>query len=120
MTTVLAVTGIATAAWMAAVVAWAAFAKVAHRPPGRSFERAALAAAALLGLQAILGVALLASDHHRTGLHYVYGFAALGVLALGVALARALQRDRWVALGWSAFVAGLLVLRALMTGYHKT
>jgi hypothetical protein len=36
-----------------------------------------------------------------------------------VLLARALERDRWVVLAWSVFIAGLLVLRALMTGYHR-
>jgi hypothetical protein len=62
---------------------------------------------------------LLASGHHRSGLHYVYGIAALVVIAGGTMIARALTRDRWVVLAWSAFIAGLLVMRALTTGYHR-
>ena len=119
MTSVHAVTGLVTAAWIAAVVVWALAAKLLHRRPGPLFERAALGAAGLLGLQVIFGIALLAGGRHRSGLHYVYGIAATVVIAGGVALARALERDRWVVLGWSAFGAGLLVMRALMTGYHR-
>jgi cytochrome b561 len=118
MTSVHAVTGIATAALIAVVVVWALVAKVTHHSPGPSFEHAARGAAGLLGLQAIFGVVLLASSHHRGALHYLYGVAALVVMVAGVLLARALERDRWVVLGWSAFIAGLLVMRALMTGYH--
>jgi heme A synthase len=119
MTSVHAVTGIATAAWIAVVVLWALAAKIAHHSPGPSFERAARGATGLLGLQAIFGVVLLATSHHRSALHYVYGIAALVVMTAGVLLARALERDRWVVFAWSAFIAGLLVMRALMTGYHK-
>jgi heme A synthase len=119
MTSVHAVAGLATAALIAVVVVWALVAKIAHRTPGPSFERAARGAAGLLGLQAIFGVVLLAIGHHRSALHYVYGIAALVVMLGGVLLARALERDRWVVLAWSAFIAGLLVMRALMTGYHK-
>jgi hypothetical protein len=119
MTSVHAVTGIATAAGIAVVVVWALVAKLTYRSPGPSFEHAARGTAGLLGLQVIFGVVLLATSHHRNALHYVYGIAALVVMSVGVLLARALERDRWVVLAWSAFVAGLLVMRALMTGYHK-
>jgi hypothetical protein len=119
MTSVHTVTGITTAALIAVVVLWALAAKIAHRSPGPPFEHAARGAAGLLGLQAIFGVVLLASGHGRGALHYVYGIAALVVMAAGVLLARALERDRWVVLAWSVFIAGLLVLRALMTGYHR-
>src|SRR4051812_4198429 len=73
MTSVHAVTGFVTAAWIAAVVVWALAAKLLHRSPGRSFERAALGAAGLLAMQVLFGVVLLASGRHRSGLHYVYG-----------------------------------------------
>ena len=49
----------------------------------------------------------------------MYGIAALIVIVAGTALTRALERDRWVVLAWAAFIAGLLVMRALITGYHK-
>jgi hypothetical protein len=119
MTSVHAVAGIVAAAWLAVVVVWALADKVTHRSPGPSFEHAARGAAGLLGLQAIFGVVLLAGGHHRAALHYVYGIATLVVVTAGVLLARALERDRWVVLAWSAFIGGLLVMRALMTGYHK-
>ena len=119
MTSVHSVAGLVTAAWIAAVVVWALTARLLHLNPGPSFERAALGAAGLLALQALFGVVLLASGHHRSGLHYVYGIAATVVIAAGAALARALTRDRWVVLAWSAFIAGLLVMRALITGYQK-
>jgi hypothetical protein len=119
MTSVHAVAGIVTAAWTAVVVVWALSAKLTHRSPGPSFEHAARGVAGLLGLQVIFGVVLLASGHHRGALHYLYGIAAVVVVTAGVLLARALERDRWVVLAWSAFIAGLLVMRAMMTGYRK-
>ena len=119
MTSAHAALGIACAAALALVVLWALAAKLTHRAPGVAFERAALGAAGLLAVQVIVGVVLLASGHRKGALHYVYGIAALVAVGGGVALARGLQRDRWVVLGWAALLAGLLVLRALMTGYHK-
>jgi len=119
MTTVHAAFGIVSAAAVALVVLWAIAARLRHRAPGVWFERATLSAAALLGLQVLFGLILLAASHRRSALHYVYGIAALIVIVAGSALARALERDRWVVLAWAAFIAGLLVVRALMTGYHK-
>lgn len=119
MTSVHLVTGIVTAAFIAVVVLWALAAKVSHRTPGPSFEHAARAAAGLLGLQVVFGIVLLTAGRHRSALHYVYGLAAAAVILVGVALARAMQRDRWVVYAWATFIAGLLVLRALMTGFHK-
>jgi hypothetical protein len=119
MTSVHAAFGIATAAWLAVIVGWALAAKITHRSPASSFERAARGAAGLLGLQVIFGIILLATGHHRSALHYVYGIAAIVVITGGALLARALERDRWVVLAWSAFIAGLLVMRALMTGYRR-
>ena len=119
MTTVHAVLGIACAAGLGMLIVWALFAKVALRRPGKVFERAALLVAGLLAVQVLFGLILLATGHRKGALHYVYGIAALAALAAGTGLARALQRDRWVVLAWTAFGAGLLVLRALMTGYGK-
>ncbi len=119
MTPVHAALGIACGAALALVVLWALVAKLTHRAPGVAFERAALGAAGLLAVQVIVGVILLASGHRKGALHYVYGIAALIAIGAGVALARGLQRDRWVVLAWAALLAGLLVMRALMTGYHK-
>lgn len=119
MTSVHATLAIACGAALAAIVVWALVAKVAHRAPGVAFERAALGAAGLLAVQVLFGIVLLAAGHRRSALHYVYGIAALAAVVAGAALARALQRDRWVVLAWTAFVTGLLVLRALMTGYRK-
>ena len=119
MTTVHAAFGVVSAAAVALVVLWALAARLRHRAPGVWFERAALGAAGLLGLQVIFGLILLAAGHRRSALHYVYGIAALIVIVAGTALTRALERDRWVVLAWAAFIAGLLVLRAFMTGYHK-
>ena len=119
MTSVHAALGIACAAALGFIVLWAVAAKLAHRSPGVAFERAAVGAAGLLVVQVIVGVIVLASGHRKGALHYVYGIAALIAIAAGAALARGLQRDRWVVLAWAALLAGLLVLRALMTGYHK-
>ena len=119
MTSVHLITGIVTAALIAVVVSWALVARLTHRSPGLAFEIAAQLVAALLVLQVIFGIAVLATHHHRSGLHYVYGVAALAAIVAGAALARALQRDRWVVYAWAVFIAGLLVLRAMMTGLHK-
>ena len=120
MTTVHVVLGIASAAAIVVVVLWGLAARLTHRAPGARFERAALVAAGLLALQVVFGLILLALGHRRSALHYVYGIAALVAIVAGAALARGLERDRWVVLAWTAFIAGLLVLRALMTGtQHK-
>ena len=119
MTSVHAALGIACAAALAVVALWALAAKLTHHAPGVAFERAALGAAGLLAVQVIFGVIVLAAGHRKGALHYLYGIAALVAIVAGLALARGLQRDRWVVLAWSALLAGLLVLRALMTGYHK-
>jgi hypothetical protein len=119
MTAIHELFGIAAAAAIVFLVVWAVIAKLALRPPGVLFERAARATAGLLGLQGLFGLILLAIGHRRTGLHYVYGIAALVAMVAGVALARALQRDRWVVLAWTAVATGLLVLRAMMTGFNK-
>jgi hypothetical protein len=119
MTSAHLVLGIVTAASIAVVVLWALVAKIGQRSPGPAFEIAAQLVGVLLILQVVFGVVVLGTGHHRTGLHYVYGVAALAVIGAGIALARALQRDRWVVYAWAAFIAGLLVLRALMTGLQK-
>jgi hypothetical protein len=120
MTSIHAALGIACGAALGIVVLWALVAKLTHRAPGVAFERAAFGAAGLLAVQVIVGAILLASGHRKSELHYVYGIAALVAIAAGVALARGLQRDRWVVLAWAGVLAGLLVLRALMTGYHTS
>jgi len=119
MTSVHAALGIACAAALAVVLLWALAAKLTHRAPGITFERAALGAAGLLAVQIVLGLILLGTGHRKGALHYVYGIAALVAIVAGVALARAMERDRWVVLTWASLLAGLLVLRALITGYHK-
>lgn len=119
MTSVHAALGIACVAALALVALWALVAKLTHRAPGVVFERAVLGAFGLLAVQVIFGVILLAAGHRKGALHYVYGVAALVATVAGAALARGLQRDRWVVLAWAALIAGLLVLRALMTGFHK-
>ena len=117
MTALHAVLGIICAAALAIMVVWALVGRLALRPPGKLFERAAVVAAGLLVLQVLFGLILLAIGHRRSALHYVYGIAALVAIVGGTLLARAMQRDRWVVLAWTAVAAGLLVLRALMTGY---
>jgi hypothetical protein len=119
MTSVHAALGIACAAALGFVVLWALAGKLAHRAPGVAFERAAVVVAGLLAVQVIVGAIVLAAGHRKGALHYVYGIASFAAIVAGVALARPLQRDRWVVLAWAALLAGLLVLRALMTGYHK-
>lgn len=118
MTTAHAVIGIATAASLLALVLWAIGAKIVKRAPGPSYERVARVPIALLVLQIVFGIALVASGERRPALHYVYGALALIALVAGAALARALHRDRWVVIAWSAFIAALLLARALMTGYR--
>jgi hypothetical protein len=118
MTSAHLIVGIATAAFIAVLVLWALVARFTHRQPGARFELAVQLVAMLLVLQVVFGIVVLATHHHRSGLHYIYGVAALVVIIAGAALARALQRDRWVVYAWATFIAGLLVLRALMTGLH--
>jgi hypothetical protein len=92
-------------------------AKLARRHPGRRFEAAAAGVLALAGLQLGAGIVLLAIGHRPpTKIHYLYGVLVPVVMALGVGLARALRRDRWVVLAWACFLVALLALRAIMTG----
>jgi hypothetical protein len=116
MTSIHAATGIACAAVVGAIALWALAVKLLRRPPGRAMNLVARAACGLLVLQGLFGAILTATHHRSSGLHYVYGVAALVVMVVGTLLADAMKRDGWVVLGWSAFVAGLLVMRALMTG----
>jgi hypothetical protein len=81
-----------------------------------AYERAALVPLGILVVQGLLGVILRIDGRRPSGLHVFYGVAAFAVFAAGTALARALQRDRWVVIAWASGIAALLSLRALMTG----
>jgi len=114
------VVGVFTIGWVWGVVAFAR-----KREPGRRFWTWLVVAQVIAGLQAVIGLLLLALGYRPdTSLHYVYGFGPLVVLSIGHATARDLQKTKpdarpipsWVVFAAAAFICFGLSLRALMTG----
>ena len=113
------VLGVFTVGWV-----WAGGAALSRRDPGPRFWTWLVVAQSVAGLQAGIGLILLATGlRPSTWLHYVYGFGPLMILAIGHALAREVKRQSaalpiapWGVFGLAAFICFGLSLRALMTG----
>jgi len=104
---------------------WGLGAALARRDPGEKFWVWLSVAQVLAGLQAIIGLVLLALGKRPTvWLHYVYGFGPIVILVIAHSLARDLDRTEpgqrplatWVPFAAAAFICFGLTLRALMTG----
>jgi heme A synthase len=109
--------------WIWGLVAW-----IAKRDPGEKFWVWLAVAQVLAGLQAVLGLVLLAlGKRPDVWLHYVYGFGPIVILVIAHSLARDLDRTEpgsrplatWVPFAAAGFICFGLTLRALMTGLGK-
>jgi hypothetical protein len=98
---------------------WGAGAFFTKREPNQWFWRLLGTLQAILILQIVVGLILLALGHSNGLLHYMYGsaFPAI-VLVIANVLARGLddEADRWKVFAVAAFFVFGLTLRALMTG----
>ena len=104
---------------------WGLGAALLKRDPGDKFWLWLSVAQVLAGLQAIVGLVLLAlGKRPSVWLHYVYGFGPIVILVLAHSLARDLDRTQpgqrplatWVPFAAAAFICFGLTLRALATG----
>jgi heme A synthase len=104
---------------------WGAIAWLKKRDPSGRFWTWLAVAQVLAGVQALIGIILLAlGKRPDTALHYVYGFGPIVVLVI----AHQVARDRssptdgeaplppWVPFAVASFFCFGLTLRALMTG----
>ena len=115
------VLGVFTVAWI-----WGGAALVLHRDPGERFWVWITVEQVVAGIQAIVGLVLLALGYRpETWLHYVYGFGPLVILGIAHVMSREVTRGqagggRWTqppALFTAAsFICFGLSLRAMMTG----
>ena len=115
-----AVVAIFSVGWIWGVIAW-----IGKRAPGERFWTWLAIAQVLAGVQALIGITLLALGHRPdTWLHYVYGFGPILVLVGAHRVARDQQTGRtdgaplapWVPFAIASFFCFGLALRALMTG----
>ena len=115
-----AVVGVFAVGWI-----WGLGAALLKRGPGDEFWLWLSVAQVLAGLQAIVGLVLLAlGKRPSVWLHYVYGFGPIVILVLAHSLARDLDRTQpgqrplatWVPFAAAAFICFGLTLRALATG----
>ena len=115
-----AVVGVFAVGWI-----WGLGAALLKRDPGDKFWLWLSVAQVLAGLQAIVGLVLLAlGKRPSVWLHYVYGFGPIVILVLAHSLARDLDRTHpgqrplatWVPFAAAAFICFGLTLRALATG----
>ena len=115
-----AVVGVFAVGWI-----WGLGAALLKRDPGDKFWVWLSLAQVLAGLQAIVGLVLLAlGKRPSVWLHYVYGFGPIVILVLAHSLARDLDRTQpgqrplatWVPFAAAAFICFGLTLRALATG----
>jgi hypothetical protein len=115
-----AVVAIFTVGWL-----WGLGAAILRRGPGDRYWLWLTVAQVTVGLQSLVGVALLALGRRpSTWLHYAYGFGPILILVVAHALAREGQRVQvgkqplapWVPFAVAAFICFGLSLRALMTG----
>jgi purine-cytosine permease-like protein len=103
---------------------WGGLAYVRRREPGERFWVWLAVAQVVVGVQTLVGIALLAIGRRPTDwLHYVYGFGPILILVIAHRVARG-SRDLapgrgvapWAAFSFASFVCFGLTLRALMTG----
>ena len=113
------VVGIFTVGWV-----WGLVALIAKRDPGPRFWTWLVVAQVIAGVQAALGLILLALGYRPdTWLHYVYGFGPIVVFLIAHQMAHELDgqdggrlSQPWMVFAAAAFVCFGLAGRALMTG----
>jgi hypothetical protein len=114
-----AVVAVFTVGWV-----WGLVALIAKRDPGQRFWTWLVVEQVIAGVQAALGLILLALGYRPdTWLHYVYGFGPLIVFLIAHQMARELDGQQggrlsqpWVVFSAAAFICFGLSGRALMTG----
>jgi hypothetical protein len=110
-----------TVAWV-----WGGAAVVLNRDPGDQFWIWITVEQVVAGVQAIIGLVLLALGYRpETSLHYVYGFGPLVILGIAHVMSREVTRGQAGGSRWTepfalfaaaSFICFGLALRALMTG----
>jgi heme A synthase len=104
---------------------WGGFAWIRKRDPSDRFWTWLAVAQVLAGVQALIGIILLAlGKRPDTPLHYVYGFGPIVVLVIAHQVARERSSPAgeqaplppWVPFAIASFFCFGLTLRALMTG----
>ncbi len=115
---------------------WGLGAKLARREPGALYWRWVALAQVAAGLQALVGLTLLAMGGRVSGglggvLHYVYGLLPLLLFFIAHVVARSgdmsfvgirgsqgepIAIRAWTPFAWASFICFGLTLRALMTG----
>ncbi|MEO8477006.1 MAG: hypothetical protein ABI572_08145 [Actinomycetota bacterium] len=115
-----AVVAIFAIGWLWGLGAW-----ITKRGTGNPFWWWLTVAQVVAGLQALIGIVLLAMGRRPgTPLHFVYGFGPLLVLGIAHVVAREGMTSKpggeamkpWVPFAWAAFICFGLALRGLMTG----
>lgn len=103
--------------WLWGMGAW-----VARRGPGRYFWWVVAYVQAVVLVQALVGVILLATGGRVPVLHYVYGaiFPVLVLLTAHVLAREAFSHKPWAPFSLAAFFSFGLTLRALMTGMQAS
>ena len=104
---------------------WGLVALIRRREPGQGFWTWLVAAQAIAGIQAAIGLILLLLGYRPdTWLHYVYGFGPIVVFLIAHQMAREIRAGEpggrlsqpWVVFAAAAFICFGLASRALMTG----
>lgn len=100
------------------VAGWATALAVTRRPAGSFFIAGALWTGLVVGLAAVLGIGVAATDHvPRDPLHIVYGALALGVVP-GAAIVAGGRTGPRQAVVWAiaGIVLVILIMRLFQTG----
>lgn len=96
---------------------WGIVARLVRRDPGQWFWRLIAAVQVVIGIQAIVGIVLLAMGFRQSLLHYGYGAVFPVIVLVGAhVVARHGEVEPSVAFAWASFIAFGLTLRALATG----
>jgi hypothetical protein len=117
-----AVIAVFTVGWL-----WGLVALIAKRGPGQGFWTWLVVAQVIAGVQAAIGLILLALGYRpETWLHYVYGFGPIVVFLIAHQMAREMHGQQggrlsqpWVVFAAAAFICFGLSGRAVMTGLGK-
>jgi hypothetical protein len=106
---------------------WGLVVLIAKREPSQGFWTWLVVAQVIAGVQAAIGLILLALGYRpETWLHYVYGFGPIVVFLIAHQMAREMHGQQggrlsqpWVVFAAAAFICFGLSGRALMTGLGK-
>lgn len=108
--------GLGVAALFGLLAVWGLVMWIRNRDPGQGFWRVLAAGQIGLGIQVLLGIAMLFLRAGMQLLHYVYGAFPLLVLFVAHRWSRKLQGLEWVAFAISGLFIFGLQLRGFMTG----